>query len=92
MLVARHAGKAFAALATAARSSVSVLWGTRVTRLLVAGSWRSIQEVVFEGRNWLSMKLVVSIGFWICLWLVGYSSAIVAAVVVPAGLRRPGLE
>ena len=62
-----------------------------MTRLLVAGSWRSIHEEVFEGTNLLSMKLVVSMGFCICWWLVGYSSGIVAAVVVPAGLRCRGL-
>lgn len=36
--VAFHAGKAFSALSTAALSSSSVDCGTRVTRLLVAGS------------------------------------------------------
>lgn len=63
--VAFHAGNAFCADSTAALSSASVDWGTRVTRLLVAGSGRSIHWEVWEGTNWLSMKLVVSTTFWI---------------------------
>ncbi|EHY54775.1 uncharacterized protein HMPREF1120_02940 [Exophiala dermatitidis NIH/UT8656] len=71
MEVARHLGKAFCADSTAAFNSASVDWGTRVTRLLVAGSWRSIQVVACEGTNWLSMKLWVLTTFWICSWLRG---------------------
>lgn len=57
-----------------------------MTRLLVAGSFKSIHNVVLEGTNWLSMKFVVSTGYWIVTWFVGYSCAVVAAVCVPAGL------
>ena len=51
-------------------------------RLLVAGSYKSIHVEALEVTNWLSMKLVVSIGFAILLWVVGYSVAVVAAEVV----------
>lgn len=87
MLVALHAGNAFWADSTAARSSSSVLWGTLVTRLLVAGSCRSIHSVALDGTNSLSMKFVVSMGLAMGSWVVGYSVAVEAALVVPAGLR-----
>ena len=57
-----------------------------MTRLLVAGSWRSIHVVAFDGMNWLSMKLWVSMGDLRAEWSVRYSSAVEAAVLVPAGL------
>ena len=82
ILVARHAGNAFSADLTAAWSSSSVLWGTRVIRLFVAGSGRSIHVELLEGTNSLSMKLAVSMGLAIRSWLVGYSVAVVAAEVV----------
>lgn len=69
--MAFHAGKAFCALTTAALSSTSVLWGTRVTRLFVAGSKRSIHDVAFELTNWLSRKFWVLPGEDTCSWLVG---------------------
>ena len=56
-----------------------------MTRLFVAGSNRSIQEVVLEGTNWLSMKLVVSIGESTASCCVGNDVGLVAAVVLPAG-------
>jgi hypothetical protein len=55
-----------------------------VTRLLVAGSCRSIHVEAFEGTNLLSRKLWVSIGSAICSWEVGYSATLEAAVVVAA--------
>lgn len=82
MLVARHAGKAFSADSIAARSSSSVLWGTRVIRLLVAGSGKSIHVEALEATNSLSRKFAVSMGLAIRSWVVGYSVAVVAAEVV----------
>src|SRR5258708_37425880 len=55
-LVALHAGNAFCALSTAALSSASVLCGTLVTRLLVAGSCNSINWVASDLTNLLSIK------------------------------------
>lgn len=60
-LVAAHAGKAFFALSTAAFSSASVLCGTLVTRLFVAGSCNSMKCVVSDCKNWLSRKYGVSL-------------------------------
>ena len=60
--VALHAGNAFSADSTAACSSSSVLCGTRVIRLFVAGSYKSIQVDALDAVNWLSTKLVVLIG------------------------------
>lgn len=85
MLVARQAGNAFCAASAAAWSSSSVLWGTRVTSLLVAGSGRSIQVVALEETNSLLMKLVVSMGLAMGSWVVGYCVAVVAAEVVAEG-------
>lgn len=87
MLVARQAGKAFCAESTAAWSSSSVLCGTRVINVLVAGSFRSIHCPDLDGIASLSMKFVVSMGLLIGSWLVGYSVAVVAAVVVVAMLK-----
>ena len=55
--------------------------GTRVTRLLVAGSWRSIQVSAWLGVNWLSTKFKVSLGFSILSWERGYSVGSAAAPV-----------
>jgi hypothetical protein len=90
MLVFFQAGKAFSADSTAAFSSSFVLWGTRVTRLLVAGSWRSIHLVALDGTNSLLMKFAVSMGFAIFWWLVGYSVAVELAEVV-AGVNLPAV-
>ena len=84
MLVAFHAGKAASALSTAALSSASVLCGTLVTRLFVAGSWRSIHWVAWDWMNLLSRKFVVSMGWETFSWEVGYSVADVASDVAVA--------
>src|SRR3569833_272595 len=84
-LVARQAGKALSADSTAALSSASVICGTRVTRLLVAGSCRSMNCVELDETNLLSMKAGVSSTFWILSCVVGYA---VAAVARPALGRR----
>ena len=72
--MARHAGNEAWALATAVLSSSVVDWGTRVTRLLVAGSKRSIQVLAAESVNLLSRKFWVLGGeaIWSCV--VGYWS------------------
>ena len=63
--------KATAAEAIAAEISSEVDCGTRVTRLLVAGSHRSSHWVVSEGRKVFEIKFLVgimgfllSVGWW----------------------------
>lgn len=70
-LVALHAGNAFCALSTAALSSASVLWGTLVTRLFVAGSCNSMKLEVSDFKNLLSIKYGVSCTSWIFSCVVG---------------------
>lgn len=89
MLVLFQEWNAFSADSTAAFISSEVLWGTLVTSLLVAGSFKSIHCDVAEATNSLFRKFVMFFGFSMGSWerwyprsTLGVLSTVVACIVL----------